>query len=152
MLPTWHTAAARAAVGGLLLLLALGTVITAASRPRDDRGPVHGQAPAPAAAPQDDDPGILTPPAPREPRINGPSLYGVRPGNPFLYRIPATGDRPMRFSAQGLPEGLTLDPASGILRGTIADRTPRAYETTLAAFNAHGRADRARASVCPGGV
>ncbi|MCK7498462.1 MAG: putative Ig domain-containing protein [Comamonadaceae bacterium] len=85
------------------------------------------EAPRPAAAQPDDDPGILTPPAPREPRINGPSVYGVRPGHPFLYRIPATGDRPMRFSAQDLPAGLTLDAATGIIRGTIADATPRAH-------------------------
>ena len=41
----------------------------------------------------------LTPPAPPEPRINGPRVYGVRPGSPFLYRVPATGVRPMTFRA-----------------------------------------------------
>jgi len=102
------------------------------------------QAPAPqSAAAQDDDPGILTPPAPREPRINGPSVYGVRPGRPFLYRIPATGERPMQFTVAGLPAGLTLDAAAGIVRGTIADASPRAYDTTIAALNARGRAERA---------
>lgn len=116
----------------------LGVALTAAA--------LTGQAPAPAmptaAAQADDDPGILTPPAPREPRLNGPSLYAVRPGRPFLYRIPATGDRPMQFTAQGLPAGLTLDPAAGIIRGTVADTTPRAHETTLAATNSRGRAER----------
>ncbi len=34
---------------------------------------------------------ILTPKPGPEPRINGPRVYGVRPGKPFLYRIPATG-------------------------------------------------------------
>ena len=37
---------------------------------------------------------LLTPKAPANPRINGPRVYGVRPGTPFLYRIPATGLRP----------------------------------------------------------
>ena len=106
----------------------------------------HGQEPAsaapPASAQPDDDPGILTPPSPREPRINGPSVYGVRPGRPFLYRIPATGDRPMRFSVQDLPSGLTLDEATGILRGRIIDATLRGYHTTIVATNARGRAER----------
>ncbi|HUZ07465.1 MAG TPA: alpha-galactosidase, partial [Candidatus Paceibacterota bacterium] len=48
-------------------------------------------------------PYILTPPAPHTPRINGPDVFGVRPGSPFLYTIPATGDRPMTFSADHLP-------------------------------------------------
>ena len=40
-----------------------------------------------------------------EPRINGPSVFGVRPGSPLLYTIPATGERPMQFSVEGLPAG-----------------------------------------------
>jgi hypothetical protein len=43
---------------------------------------------------------ILTPPAPATPRINGPNVFGVRPGSPFLYTIPATGERPMTFSIE----------------------------------------------------
>jgi len=62
---------------------------------------------------------ILTPPAPAEPRINSPKIYGVHPGSPFLYRIPATGERPMKFHASGLPEGLVLDQNSGIITGKI---------------------------------
>ena len=64
---------------------------------------LHAAADAPAA------PYILTPPAPATPRINGPDVFGVRPGSPFLYTIPATGDRPMTFSAKNLPRGLKLD-------------------------------------------
>jgi alpha-galactosidase len=94
------------------------------------------------AAQSGDDPGILTPPAAREPRINGPSVYGTRPGRPFLYRIPATGDRPMQFAVQGLPAGLTLDAAAGIIRGTIEYRAPRSHQTTIIATNARGTARR----------
>src|ERR1051325_6736964 len=54
-------------------------------------------------------PVILTPRPGPAPRINGPKIYGARPGNPFLYRIPVQGERPMRFSASRLPRGLNLD-------------------------------------------
>ena len=76
-------------------------------------------APAPPAAP-DYTARILTPPAPATPRINGAGVYGERPGSPFLYTIPATGVRPMTFSARGLPKGLTLDPQTGIISGVAA--------------------------------
>ena len=56
---------------------------------------------------------ILTPAAPATPRVNGPGIFGVRPGAPFLYSIPATGQRPMTFAVDGLPAGLTLDAATG---------------------------------------
>jgi alpha-galactosidase len=124
----------QASVSGLLLAVLLCLVTAAAAG-----GP---QVSAPGTPQPDDDPGILTPPAPREPRLNGPSVYGVRPGRPFLYRIPATGDRPMRFDVQGLPAGLTLDPAAGIIRGTIADTAPRTHKATVAATNSRGRAER----------
>jgi alpha-galactosidase len=83
---------------------------------------------------------LLTPPAPREPRINGPKTYGVRPGSPFLYRIPATGDRPMQYRAENLPAGLVLDSQSGIITGKIpAAGTNR---VTLIARNTYGEGRR----------
>ncbi len=65
---------------------------------------------------------ILTPPAPESPVINGPARYGVRPGSPFLFRIPCTGKRPVEFSVEKLPDGLSLDPVSGIITGKISKR------------------------------
>lgn len=62
---------------------------------------------------------ILTPKAPDTPRINGPKIYGARPGADFLYRIPVSGVRPLRFSAKGLPAGLKLDAAKGIISGKV---------------------------------
>jgi alpha-galactosidase len=83
---------------------------------------------------------LLTPPAPREPRINGPKIYGVRPGSPFLYRIPCTGERPLLFRADDLPDGLTLDSESGIITGKIAK--PGTHRVTLFARNAFGSGQR----------
>jgi alpha-galactosidase len=65
---------------------------------------------------------ILTPPAPEAPRINGPKVYGVRPGKEFIYRIPCEGLRPIRFTAEGLPAGLALNMEKGI----ITSKTPAA--------------------------
>ena len=62
---------------------------------------------------------IRTPPAPHTPRINGPDIFGVRPDHPFLYHIPATGDRPMTFSVDNLPDGLHLDAATGNITGSL---------------------------------
>src|SRR5256885_10710159 len=35
---------------------------------------------------------------------------GATPGRPFLFRIAATGQGPLAYSAKDLPAGLTLDP------------------------------------------
>lgn len=61
----------------------------------------------------DDSPEIRTPSAPPTPRISGPGVFGVRPEHAFQYHIPATGGRPMEFSADKLPAGLSLDAATG---------------------------------------
>ena len=62
--------------------------------------------PAPASQPAPEVAEILTPKAAPAPRINGAKVFGVRPNHPFLFTIAATGDRPMTFSATGLPAGL----------------------------------------------
>jgi len=80
---------------------------------------------------------ILTPAPPAAPRINTPEVYGCRPGRPLIYRIPATGQRPIQFAAQGLPEGVKLDAATGILTGTTPARKGE-YRIELKAANRHG--------------
>ena len=81
---------------------------------------------------------ILTPVSPAKPRINGPKIYGVHPGSPFLYRIPVTGERPMTFSILNLPNGLILDKNTGIITGTIKEEG--GYQTEITAQNAMGTA------------
>lgn len=83
---------------------------------------------------------ILTPNASAKPRINGPKVFGVRPGHPFLFTIPATGDRPMEFAAKGLPRGLALDSATGQMTGTLDHEGQ--YVVTLQAKNKLGIAER----------
>ena len=100
----------------------------------------EGAAPASMPAPQVE-PYILTPKAPLQPRINGARVFGVRPGNPVLYTVAATGARPMTFTAEGLPPGLSLDSKCGMLRGTVPHVGE--YEVQITARNAHGSATRA---------
>ena len=78
--------------------------------------------------------------APDKPRINGPSIYGAHPDHPFLYRIPATGRRPMQFFASGLPQGLRLDRATGIITGAV--KTPGTTTVVLKAKNPLGSCER----------
>ena len=94
----------------------------------------------PSQSPLTEQQGILTPQPSPAPRINGARVFGVRPGNPVLFTVAATGDRPMAFTAKRLPQGLTLDPRTGILSGMVA--APGSYDIALTAENAKGKAAR----------
>lgn len=85
-------------------------------------------------------PEILTPPPAPTPRINGPTVFGVRPGAPFLYQIPVTGDRPMTYAVEHLPAGLTVDPATGRITGALASAGE--YAVAFRATNARGTATK----------
>src|SRR5262249_5925024 len=47
-------------------------------------------------------PYILTPAPSAAPRINSPKVFGVRAGSLVLFRIAASGDKPMRYVCMGL--------------------------------------------------
>lgn len=87
-----------------------------------------------------EEPFILTPKPGPGPKINGPKIYGQRPNSTFLFKIAATGERPMTFEAKGLPEGLSLDSATGIISGEAVKSGE--FEATLFASNSHGVAKR----------
>jgi len=84
--------------------------------------------------------GVLTPPVAKEPRINGADIWGVRPGSPVIFRVATSGERPMKFSAKGLPEGVAID-EKGVLRG-VAPSEKGDYDVIVTAENVHGRATR----------
>ena len=65
---------------------------------------------------------ILTPPPSPKPRINGAKIVGASPGKPFLFTIATTGERPIRFVAKGLPEGLVLDEEKGVITGVCPQK------------------------------
>jgi alpha-galactosidase len=116
-------------------------------------------APAPVA------PYILTPAAPATPRINGASVFGVRPSSPFLFTIPATGERPMKFGIDAPHAGLViitdgiqpfvaghmvgnlyLNSTNGQITGSIGEKGE--YNIILCAKNSKGEAKKKFRIVC----
>ncbi len=85
-------------------------------------------------------PYILTPTVPASVKINGASVYGERPNRPFLYRIPASGNKPIKFTAENLPEGLSLDSEKGIISGKI--KKIGTYRVKLIAENQFGKSEK----------
>jgi alpha-galactosidase len=55
------------------------------------------------------------------PMNNSPRITGATPGRPFLFRIPASGDGALSFTAKNLPAGLTLDDKTGIITGSLKE-------------------------------
>lgn len=123
---------------GLLVIVELGITKTY-SNWADARFIMKGQE-LPLNIPNTDERIILTPAAGKAPKINSAAVFGARPGNPFLYTIAATGDRPIVFSADNLPAGLQIDAKTGIITGKVAAKGE--YTATLKAKNSSGEALR----------
>ena len=81
---------------------------------------------------------ILTPEAPATPRYNGPAVYGVTPGAPLVFRLAFSGEKPMNYAVEGLPEGVVLDADKGVLSGSCAQAGD--YPLVFKATNAKGSA------------
>ncbi len=89
---------------------------------------------------------ILTPVPGPAPRINGARLLGVRPGSPVLYRIPATGLKPLKYEVTGLPAGLECNGTTGIITGAV--ELPGEYKMKFRVSNSKGSAERDFKIVC----
>jgi alpha-galactosidase len=75
-----------------------------------------------------------------EPAIHGPRIVGGTAGHAFQFLIPATGEKPLRFAAKNLPDGVTLDAETGIISGSL--KQPSTTLVTLEATNARGTCSR----------
>ena len=113
----------HAAVSGVIALVLIASATPGLARADEVPGPILTPKPGPAA------------------KLNGPKVYGARPGHFFIYRIPCTGVRPIRFSAEGLPASLRLNKSTGIISGTAPER-PGDYPITLHASNKKGKSVR----------
>jgi alpha-galactosidase len=65
-------------------------------------------------------PYILTPQPVPAPKINDAKIVGVRPNSPFLYKIAATGEKPLKYFVQNLPQGLYVDENTGVISGFLS--------------------------------
>lgn len=81
---------------------------------------------------------ILTPVLAETPQINGATIFGVRPGKPFFYRVAVSGSKPITYAAKGLPDGVTIDPVSGWITGR-APQKAGSYKVALMASNNKGK-------------
>ena len=106
---------------------------------------VKGKMPKAITA-QIEKPYILTPKESPKPKVNGPKLFGVRPGSPFQYTIPASGKRPMEFAVENLPAGLSVDKNTGIITGKLENEGE--YKVKFVAKNNLGKAEKDFKIVC----
>ena len=72
----------------------------------------------------------------RTPVLCGPPVIGATPGKPFLFKTGALGERDLAFSATGLPPGLSLDPHTGIISGSLAKKG--CFTVQIKVWNDHG--------------
>ncbi len=63
--------------------------------------------------------------------IHGPRITGGSPGRPFLFLVPATGEKPLAFSAKNLPEGVKIDPTTGVISGSLTSAGTTKAEITV---------------------
>lgn len=72
------------------------------------------------------------------PKINLARIIGASKNKPILFRIPVIGERPIEYSVQNLPKGLTLE--GNILKGAVENDGN--YEFTVAAKNHLGQDEK----------
>lgn len=123
----------------LNVYLALGLIISCTGGEGDKSSADTGKA-------LDEPKVILTPKPGPEVRINGTKIFGVRPGSPFLFKIAATGKKPLKYEALNLPAGLACDESTGMISGTI--ETSGTYNTIFRVSNALGTKERPFKIVC----
>ncbi len=85
-------------------------------------------------------PEIRTPKISPQPRINGAKIVGARPGHPFLFKVAASGQKPLDYEARDLPGGLAIDRQTGIISGSVHE--PGLFTVKLTVKNQLGVANR----------
>ncbi len=71
-----------------------------------------------------------------QPVFHGAKIIGSYPSTPFIHTIAATGEKPIIFHAQSLPNGLQLDSNTGIISGTAPQKG--IYKVKVAATDKNG--------------
>ena len=71
------------------------------------------------------------------PVFHGAKITGNYPNTEFTFTVPATGERPINFTAENLPKGLRIDPSNGIIRGNVVEKG--SYTVKIIATNTKGK-------------
>jgi hypothetical protein len=80
------------------------------------------------------------------PRFSGAQVIGIRPGTPLVFSLAVSGERPLEFSARGLPAGLSLDARSGIITGQL--KQAGKFSFTATAKNSVGKTSAKIKIIC----
>ncbi len=83
---------------------------------------------------------ILTPKPGLKPRITGPRVFGVRSMSPLLFKITATGKKPLKYEVTNLPKEFTVDESTGIINGRKYEMGD--YKVTVVVSNDLGKDKR----------
>jgi alpha-galactosidase len=67
-------------------------------------------------------------------------VFGVRPGSPFFFKVPATGTGPLHYAAENLPDGLNIYSETGVITGKLDQAGTHVVE--LVVSNSLGTARR----------
>ena len=79
---------------------------------------------------------ILTPKPSKSPQVNCAKVFGLRPGSECQFLAATSGERPMTFSANGLPKGLRIDKNTGLITGKTSKCGE--YPVEITATNSFG--------------
>ncbi len=82
-------------------------------------------------------PYLLTPVPLFQPRIHSAAVVGIHPRTPFLFRIAASGEKPLLHSVSGLPAGLQWNDKTGMITGSLADSGT--YKVNVTVSNKNGK-------------
>lgn len=63
--------------------------------------------------------------------IHGARVVGGTPGREFLFRVPATGQGPLKFSYKNLPTGITPTGDGRVLRGAVPPEGRHTFTVTV---------------------
>lgn len=84
------------------------------------------------------------------PRLMIPGAIGASPGKPIFMQIPCLGERPIHFTYEGFPKGLTGS-GEGFLKGSVT--AEGSYPVKIIAENSQGKAEKqVEIRIKPGGV
>ena len=75
-----------------------------------------------------------------KPEINGPRVIGTTPGHDFIFKVPVSGKGPFTFITRGLPQGLMMDPNTGVISGQV--KAAGKYVVQVIAYGRSGRDTR----------